>query len=113
MKEVVRRPPSANADQLATLLLDLIRQRKADFRRPNLNRWARDIDRLIRLDGCDRQRVEAVVHWCQHDSFWQDNILSSAALRKHFDRLELKMGQHRSPESTADMIARMEREGKL
>jgi hypothetical protein len=29
----------------------LIVQRRADLRRPNLNRWARDMDRLIRLDG--------------------------------------------------------------
>jgi len=105
--------PNADALRLARLLFDLIRQRKGDFRRPNLDRWARDIDRLIRLEKRDPERIEAVLRFCQSDPFWRSNILSPAALRKHFDRLELKMAQHPPRESIAEMIARMEREGKL
>jgi len=105
--------PSADANELAKLLLNLIRQRKADFRQPNLARWSRDIDRLIRLENRDPERIEAVLRFSQRDPFWQNTILSGAALRKHFDRLELQMGQQTSAESTAEMVARMEREGKL
>ena len=105
--------PSAEAERLATLLLDLLRQRKPDFRQPNLARWARDIDRLIRLDGRDPQRIEAVVRFSQRDPFWQNNILSPDKLRKHFDRLEMQMGPPTPTESTASRIARLEREGLL
>jgi len=105
--------PPADALRLATLLFDLLREQKGDFRRPDLNRWARDIDRLIRLEQRDPERIEAVWRFCQSDPFWQSTILSPAALRKHFDRLELKMQQRSTKESTHDMVARMEREGKL
>jgi len=37
------------------------------------------------------ERVEAVIRWLQGDPFWSNNILSPAALRKHFDCLELEM----------------------
>lgn len=105
--------PPADALRLARLLFDLIREQKGDFRRPNLNRWARDIDRMIRREKRDPERIEAVLRWCQSDPFWRSTVLSAAALRKHFDRLELKMGQHPPQESTAEMIARIEREDKL
>lgn len=105
--------PSAEAERLASLLFDLIRQRKADYRQPNLSRWARDIDRLVRLDRRQPEQVETVMRWCQSDSFWQNNILSPAALRRQFDRLELQMQQRPRRESTREMVARMEREGKL
>jgi hypothetical protein len=103
----------AEALRLAELLLELIVQRKGDLRRPNLDRWARDMDRLIRLDGRTPERIEAVIRFCQRDPFWQNNILSVATLRRQFDRLELLMQQRRPAESTADIVARMEREGKL
>lgn len=105
--------PSAEADRLASLLLDLIRQRKADFRRPNAERWARDMDRLIRRDKREPERVEAVIRWCQADPFWQTNILSPAALRKQFDRLELQMQQRPARESLDEMMDRIEREDRL
>lgn len=102
------------ARELAELLLDLIRQSKANFKTPNLDRWTQDIDRMIRLDGRDPERIEAVIRWCRRDPFWQSNILSAAKLRKHFDTLEMKMQTARpTQESTAEMFARMEREGKI
>jgi hypothetical protein len=105
--------PGAPGLRLSELLLELIVQRKPDLRRPNLDRWARDMDRLIRLDGRTPERIEAVIRFCQRDPFWQNNILSAATLRRQFDRLELLMQQRRPAESTRDMVARMKREGKL
>ena len=105
--------PSAEAERLASLLFDLIRQRKADFRRPNAQRWARDMDRLLRRDKRESQRVEAVIRWCRTDPFWQTNILSPAALRRQFDRLELQMQQRPARESLDEMMDRIEREDRL
>jgi hypothetical protein len=104
---------NAEALRLSELFLELIVQRKGDLRRPNLDRWARDMDRLIRLDGRTPERIEAVIRFCQRDPFWQNNILSVAALRRQFDRLELLMQQRRPAESTAEIVARLKREGRL
>jgi hypothetical protein len=88
------------AFRLAKLLLDLILDRKPDFRRPNLQSWAKEIDRMIRLDRRTPERIEAVIRWAQSDLFWQNNILSASKLRGQFDQLELKMGSQ-SQRSTA------------
>ena len=83
--------------RLSELLLNLILQRKPDFKKPNLQKWSVHLSRLLRIDGRTVPRVEEVIRWCQNDSGngswggWQDNILSTAKLRKHFDRLELSM----------------------
>jgi len=81
--------------RLAKLLLDLIVQRKADFKRPNLQSWARHIERMILIDKRKPERIEAVIRWCQADAFEQINVLSTEKLRIRFDQLEMKMaGYH-------------------
>lgn len=109
-------PADSDERRLSELLLNLILERKPDFRRPETARWAGEIDRMIRLDSRTPERIKAVVRWCQTDAFWANNILSTAKLRKHFDRLELEMGRHApavATESTREMVERMEREGVL
>jgi len=83
---------------LAKLLLDCIEERKPDFKEPNLQTWAKHINQMIRLDKRDPTKIKAVIEWCQKDSFWQNNILSTEKLRKQFDRLEMQKdaGKHRS-----------------
>lgn len=93
--------PDSDERHLAELLLALILERKPDFRRPALGCWAREIDRLLRLDGRTPARVEAVIRWCRQDPFWANNILSPAKLRKHFDRLELEMDRPAPPRPEA------------
>ena len=83
--------PNSEALRLAELLLDFILTRKPDFRRPNLQTWAKHIERMIRLDRRTPERIEQVVRLVQDDPFWQNNILSTAKLRERFDQLELKM----------------------
>jgi hypothetical protein len=46
---------------------------------------------MIRRDNRKPERVETVIRWCQCDSFWKSNILSTSKLRKQFDALEVKM----------------------
>ena len=77
--------------QLSKLLLSLIRERKPDFKEPNLQKWAREIDLMIRIDKRKPEKIEKVIRWCQEDDFWQNNILSTQKLRKHYDQLTLKM----------------------
>ena len=78
---------------MSQLLCDLIISRRESFKKPNLQAWAKHIDLMIRIDKRDPKEIEDVIKWCQQDSFWQDNILSTAKLRKQYDALALKMGK--------------------
>ena len=91
-----------NSDEfrLADLLLNLILERKPDYKRQNIQTWANHIDRMIRLDNRKPETIEAVIRWAQADTGdggkwcgWQDNILSTAKLREQFDKLELGMNK--------------------
>lgn len=84
-------PPDSPAYRLSNFLLSLIRDRNPQFREPNLQEWARHVDLMIRIDGRTEAEIGAVIEWAQADSFWQDNILSTAKLRKQFDQLSMKM----------------------
>jgi len=79
--------------QLSSLLFELIRKRKPDYKKPDLQSWAKHIDLMIRLDNRNPKRIREVIQWSQTDSFWQNNILSTIKLRKHFDRLEMQMNE--------------------
>ncbi|MBP7053134.1 MAG: hypothetical protein KBE65_19175 [Phycisphaerae bacterium] len=78
------------------MVVTLIAEGKGDFWTPDLQRWAGDIGRMIRVDGRTPERIEAVIRWCAKDPFWSKNILSAASLRKHFDRLELVRSRRRA-----------------
>jgi hypothetical protein len=75
---------------LAKLLFSLIIERDPLFK-ANLQTWAVEIDRLIRIDRRPPEHIKRVIRWCQQDVFWQANILSAAKLRKQFPALWLKM----------------------
>jgi hypothetical protein len=57
----------------------------------DMQRWAKDIDLMIRRDGREVDDIQNVIEWSQQDDFWQQNILSPAKLREHFDKLYTKL----------------------
>jgi len=84
--------------RLSGLLADLILKNNPDHSRlsnggrdSTVNRWAVDIDKLIRIDRQTPEMVEKVLRWSQADSFWQANILSGSKLREQWDRLKVQM----------------------
>ncbi|MGD0625088.1 MAG: hypothetical protein ABSB32_10260 [Thermodesulfobacteriota bacterium] len=85
-------PESAELD-LASFLFQEILKNKPDFKEPNLQAWAKEIDLMIRKELRDPTRIRQVIQWAQKDSFWHKNILSTAKLRAQFDRLEMAMGK--------------------
>ena len=87
--------------RLATLLLKEIQRNKAErnlspFKQPNLQRWAREIDLMIRKDGRKPERIQEVILWCQRSSFWWKNILSTGKLKDQFERLEAEMEEKKT-----------------
>lgn len=62
-------------------------------------RWADNVRLMIKRDKRTPRQIYDVINWCQSDSFWRQNILSTAKLRKQFDNLVPKMqAQLRAPE---------------
>lgn len=86
--------PDTNTDSdsyiISKYLLDKILERNPDHKKPNLMNWAKDADKLLRIDKRDKREACEIIAWCQKDSFWQNNILSIRKLREHYDKLKLK-----------------------
>lgn len=83
--------PDSPEVRLAGLLLERIASRLPGFKQPDLQKWAVEVDRMIRLDGRDPGEIERVIEWSQADPFWKTNILSTGKLREQFDQLRAKM----------------------
>lgn len=85
--------PNSDEFRLSELLLNLILKRRDSFKKPDLKKWVKHIDLMIRIDEREPMEIEKVIRWCQEDEFWQNNILSTEKLRKQFDVLALKMNE--------------------
>ena len=76
--------------KLASYLFKKISERNPGHKQPNMQQWCKHVDLMLRIDKRDKREVAEVIAWCQQDSFWQNNILSTAKLRQHFDQLNVK-----------------------
>ena len=91
------------AKRLAHLLYDLHRQSDPHFTtsQKHIEQWAKDIDKLNRIDKRNYEDVEKVIRWAKTvDNFWCPNIISGAKLREKYPRVFLQMQQQqyaRSP----------------
>lgn len=85
----------SNSDEvrLSEFLLEKILSRNLNHKKPNLQTWAKEIDLMIRIDKRTPENIRRVIEWCQNDSFWYKNILSTSKLREKFDELVIKMGK--------------------
>jgi len=88
-------PESAEL-HLAQVLLKRIKQNLPGIKQPDLQKWARGFDYILRIDGRDSQEVLEVIRFAQDDPFWQGNILSPDKLRQHYDRLNLRRKKYRA-----------------
>lgn len=56
-------------------------------------KWAADINKLLRIDKRDKHEVCEVISYVVTDDFWKSNVLSPEKLRKQYDTLYIKMQQ--------------------
>jgi hypothetical protein len=75
----------------ARYLFSKVQANNPEAKEPNWQTWAREFDRLFRIDKRPPVAVRALIDWCQADTFWQVNILGPAKLRKQYDALTVKM----------------------
>jgi len=88
--------------RLSELLLSLIQKRNPVFKKPDVQKWGNEIGLVLRVDKRPVKEVEAVIYWCQADSFWQNNILSPGKLRKQYDQLLMKMKYQKGVTTSVD-----------
>lgn len=69
---------------------ETILARKSDFKKPNLESWAKDVRLMREKDGRNLETMAQVFVWTQNDHFWQSNILSMSKFRKQYDSLSDK-----------------------
>jgi hypothetical protein len=114
--ELPKTEVSDTALSLSHLLRDSINARSPNGKpiippKTNMTAWAKHVERMMRIDQRAPQEIESVIHWCQQDSFWRNNILSPAKLREKWPQLVLKMNDRSGKtESIDDWAKRKEAE---
>jgi len=104
MNGVSGEPPQSMKDaiELSNLLLASHRLEIPDYLSgkkdaKTIQRWAADIEKLIRLDKKSPDVIRQVIQWVKTPgNFWFHNIESGAKLRKQFERLFGEMNSKRS-----------------
>ncbi|OPD28588.1 hypothetical protein AL714_07790 [Clostridium botulinum] len=81
----------SNEYRLAEYLYKHILKNNLKAKEPNLEKWAKTFDYILRIDKRELDEVKNLIVFCQEHSFWYKNILSPDKLRKQYDRLVLEM----------------------
>nr|DAM07020.1 MAG TPA: replisome organizer [Caudoviricetes sp.] len=66
----------------------------------DLQRWAADFNKMVRLDKYDINEIKEVLVFSQKNDFWQTNILSASKFRKQYLTLLAQMKRENSKGST-------------
>jgi hypothetical protein len=87
--------PSGDGVALAALLKQRILENNPSARimKAQEANWAREADRMLRIDRRTVEQIRELVEWSQRDSFWRTNIFSMGKLREKFDQLAVKKNQ--------------------
>lgn len=72
---------------LAKHLYGEILNNNPNVKAPNFQKWAGEVDKMIRIDSRTIAQIDYLIHWSQSDKFWFKNILSTSKLREQFDTL--------------------------
>ncbi|MDD3878977.1 MAG: hypothetical protein PHP26_03180 [Syntrophomonas sp.] len=99
IKEREEYSPDSLPYQLSELLLNKILEHLPGYKKPDLQKWAWQMDAVMRLDRRPPEEVKAVIIFAQGDSFWRGNILSVDKLRKQYDQLNSRRLQARASPS--------------
>ena len=68
----------------------------------DLQRWAADFNKMVRLDGYGIEEIKEVLMFSQKNDFWQTNILSAAKFRKQYLTLLSQMKRDENKEKSTE-----------
>lgn len=78
--------------KISLYLFGKIQKNNPRCKQPNLESWGKSIDLMIRVDKRTPKGIKEVIDWCQADSFWHKQILSTSKLKEKYDQLVVNMG---------------------
>ena len=84
----------------AEFLFKEILKNNPDAKKPNLEKWANEFRLIRERDKRTDQQIKYLIKWTQQDDFWKANILSPSSLRKHYDKLVVKIKSVKGKEQT-------------
>ena len=84
--------PDSIPFRLSAYLWKFVRENFPKFKQPELQRWAKHVDLMIRIDKREPDDIGKVIKWAQTNEFWKKNLLSTEKLRKQFDTIQAQMG---------------------
>ena len=88
--------------RLAGGLLSCMKIHNPKLKEPSLESWAKEFDKIMRIDKRTFEEIKDMIIWCQKDQFWHRNILSPSKLRKQWDRLYLDQNSEWKRTKVAD-----------
>ncbi len=82
---------------LARFLEEQIQNHTPEFKgsEERRQRWAKDIDLMIRRNGLDPDKIADVIVWAHKNTFWKAFILSGKKLREKYLQLSIRMDSNR------------------
>ena len=78
---------SAEARSLALYLFQRLKNRSPGFKEPNIDRWAKEMDKLLQLDHREEGEIIQLIDFSEKHKFYKQAILSPSAIRKHYDAM--------------------------
>ncbi|WP_144459465.1 Replication protein O [Bacillus sp. LM 4-2] len=84
----------------AEYLFKEIKNNNPDAKKPNLEKWANEFRLIRERDKRTDDQIKYLIKWTQQDDFWKSNILSPSSLRKHYDKLVVKIKSIKGKEQT-------------
>ncbi len=88
--------------RVATQLVEILVEKKPDTKLPNIQTWAHDVDKLIRLDKKTPEQIVWLFRWAQNDDFWIANMRSPRKLRDKWDMLQLQATNKSKKKKSSD-----------
>jgi hypothetical protein len=89
IKSINKYTSDSNEYRLAEYLYKHIIKNNPKAKEPNLQKWAKVFDLILRKDKRELEEVKKLITLSQQHIFWHKNILSPDCLRKQYDRLLL------------------------
>lgn len=78
---------------LAKHLYHRMLENNPEAKKPNFQVWADHVRLMIERDNRKPEQIKNMIDWCQNDSFWKSNILSTKKLRDRYDQLKVRAMQ--------------------
>lgn len=73
--------------RLSCYLLENIRENQPGFMEPDIQKWSKVFDDMIKQDKRSQVVITDLIDFAQNDTFWRSVILNPSDLQRNYDRL--------------------------